>query len=121
MIAIKSYWETNYSTVVNLLTKDFLTSDYMIDWLQVFMQCEIVQEYYDDNIRLQIKFYQSNEKIAIYSYWETNYCTTVNLHTNDFLTSVYDWLTTSVFAMWNSTKVLWWYFTSTDIIIPTNW
>ena len=54
MIAIKSYWETNYSTVVNLLTNDFLTSDYMIDWLQVFLQCEIVQEYYDDTIRVPI-------------------------------------------------------------------
>ena len=38
---------------------------------------------------IQMKFYQSDEKIAIYSYWETNNCTVVNLLTNDFITSDY--------------------------------
>ena len=44
----------HYCIDVNLFTNNYLSSNYMIDWLQVFLQCEIVQEYYDDTIRVPI-------------------------------------------------------------------
>ena len=58
----------------------------MIDWQPVFLWCEIVKEYYDVTIRLQIKFYQSKEKIAINCKLGNQLFTVVNLLT------VIDWL-----------------------------
>ena len=55
----------------------------------------------------------------MYYYLGTNYCTVVHILTN-WLSNfwLYDWLTLSVFAMWNITRVLWCYYTITDIILP---